>query len=75
MTKKTEAKDKVVKVGVTRAGVLLDKEVSVIRKRCQLGILGRGIVARQDYPGADWDIYIPYEVYLNLLAARKITHN
>ena len=53
-------KDKVIKVGVTRAAELFDRTESTITRRCKSGRL----VARQEFEGAQWEIFIPEEVYL-----------
>ncbi len=68
MTKKAE-KDKVVRVGVTRAALLYDREETVIRRRCKAGTL----VARQQVQGGSWTIYIPQKEYMELLRIHKLT--
>ena len=68
MTKKAE-KDRVWKVGVTRAAQLYDREETVIRRWCKTGKL----VARQPFDGSSWAIYIPDKEYKELLKILKLT--
>ena len=68
MTKK-ETKDKVWKVGVTRAAQLYDREETVIRRWCKTGKL----VARQPFDGSSWTIYIPDKEYKELLKILELT--
>lgn len=58
MTKKAE-KDQVIKVGVTRAAQLYDRDVSTITRWCQ----NQTIIARQQFSGAPWEIFIPEKEY------------
>ena len=59
-----------VKVGVTRASVLFDKDPSTIRRRCALGLLP----ARQEFNGAAWDIFIPQPTYDDLIERMRLTN-
>ena len=60
MTK--EIKEKVIAVGVTRAAELYNREESVIRRWCKSARL----VARQEFEGAPWEIFIPEIKYIQL---------
>ena len=68
MTKKAE-KDRVWKVGVTRAAQLYEREETVIRRWCKTGKL----VARQPFNGSSWTIYIPDKEYKELLKIWELT--
>lgn len=68
MTKKAE-KDKVWKVGVTRAAQLYDREETVIRRWCKVGRL----VARQEFAGGPWEIFIPDKTYKERLKILQLT--
>ena len=62
MKKKTENEGNFRPLGVTRAAELYNRDESTITRWCK----NHKIVARQQFPGAPWEIFMPEKEYHEL---------